>query len=114
MLSSLIKIIILVFLLAVIGFIGLSIWSSACSGPDTGQLEMPSEEDAAYSMYIKNTGGLLFTNDYEQHGQVVGSRIFVLHGFWEMRGKDFKFVDGDIVLDENIFGEIVVEKRDKD
>lgn len=114
MLSSLIKIIILILLVAVVGFVGLSIWSAACARPGTGQPEMPCKEDAAYSVYIKNTGGLILTNDYEQHGQVVGSRIFVLHGFWEMRGKDFKFIASDVALDENIFGEIVVKKRTKD
>ena len=113
MLSTIIKIILLILLIAVIGFIGLSVWSNACARPNAGQIEMPDEEDAAYSVYIKNTGGLLYTNDYEQHGQVAGKRIFILHGFWEMRGRGFKFLDGDIVLDENIFGELVIKKRVK-
>ena len=114
MLSGIIKVIVIIILVGGIGFVGLSIWSAACSGPNTGQPDIPCKEDATYSVYIKNTSGLLYTDDYEQHGQAVGSRIFVLHGFWEMRGKDFKFVDGDVVLDEAIFGEIEVKKRIKD
>lgn len=114
MLSGIIKVIVIIILLGGIGFVGLSVWSAACSGPNTGQPEIPCKEDAAYSVYIKNTSGLLYTDDYEQRGLVIGSRIFELHGFWEMRGKDFKFVDGDVVLDENIFGEIEIKKRIKD
>lgn len=112
MVLNLIKIIALIVILVVVGYVGLSIWSG-CIKQDSGQLDMPDEKEATHSVSIENTGGLLLTNDYEQHGQVVGSRVFILHGFWELRGKDFKYVAGDIVLDENIFGEIVIKRRGK-
>lgn len=110
MLSSIIKIIIIILVLAVIGFIGLSVWSAACSRPDTG-LEMPDIEEATHSFYIENSGGLIFASDYEQHGQVVGKRIFVLKGFWELQGQKFVYKNIDIVLDEAVFGEITVKRR---
>ena len=117
--STVIKTILLIILLGVIGYVGLSVWSCACGGPsliggDTVKSNMPCKEDATHSFQIKNTGGLILASDYEQHGTTVGSRIFVLRGFWELRGNKFSFVAGDIVLDESIFGKITVEKRTKD
>ena len=72
---------------------------------------MPNIEKATHSFYIENTGGKILSSDFEQHGTIKGERIFELHGFWEMKGKKFKFVDGDIKLDEAIFGPITVEER---
>lgn len=97
-----------------ISWIGLSIWSGACAGPANNQPDMPCKEDATHSFYIENTGGLILSSDYEQHGHEAGSRLFILHGFYEMRGNKFKFVNGDIMLNENIFGEITVKRRTKD
>jgi len=109
---KLITIIILVVILLVVGYMGLSVWSS-CQGPDTGQPDMPEIEQATHSFYIENTGGLILSSDYEVHGSEVGSRLFILRGFWEMRGKDFKFVEGDVILNESIFGEITMKRRAK-
>lgn len=108
--STIIKVIILAVMILAIGYGGLCVYSN-CKAPDTGQPGMPNTEKATHSVYIKNTGGLILTSDYEVHGTEVGSRIFILHGFWEMRGQDFKFVEGDIILDEGIFGEIKVKRR---
>jgi len=112
--STIIKGIVLVVMLAALLWVGTCVYSNFIAKPDTGQLDMPCKEDAAYSVYIENTGNLLLTSDYEQHGDLAGSRIFILHGFWEMRGQKFKFLSGDIILDESIFGEITVKKRTKD
>lgn len=112
MLSKLIKLTILITLVGVLAFvIGPCIYFNLIQKPDTGVPDMPSKEDAAYSFSIENTGGLIFSNKYEQQGQVEGSRVFILHGFWEMSGKNFKYVDGDIMLDEAIFGKITVSRR---
>ena len=91
-----------------IGYIGLSFWSSCQidKGPD-----MPDAKEATHEFAIKNTGGLVLSSNYEQHGQVKGERLFILHGYWEMRGKSFKFVDADVQLDEKIFGEIKLKRR---
>ena len=81
--------------------------------PDTGMPDMPNEKQATYSFYIENTGGLILSSDYEQHGQVKGSRLFILHGYWEMRGNKFKHLQSDLPLDENVFGPIIVKRREK-
>jgi len=101
-------IVILVILALVVGPCAYYAWFDK---PDTGVPEMPCKEDASHSFYIENTGGLILASDYEVLGGDVGSRVFVLHGFWELRGKDFKFVDGEVVLNEAIFGEITVKRR---
>ena len=98
-------------LIVVIGWVGLNVWSCAMDRPNTGQPDMPEVNEASHSVYIKNTGNLILTNDYEVHGEEVGSRVFILHGFWEMRGQDFVYKDGKLVLDESIFGIITVKRR---
>ncbi len=109
---KLITIIILIVGVLGVGYFGLTVYSN-CAGPGQGsaQYDMPEQAEATHSFYINNTGGLILSSDYDQHGQGVGERLFLLHGYWELRGKDFKFVDGDIILDENIFGEITVKRR---
>ena len=105
------------FILIIIGIIflcGLAyvIFSVAvtCGGPDTNPHDMPDADKATHS-FSWSSGGLAFSSDYETHGSEVGKRIFILHGYWELRGQKFKYLDGDIVLDENIFGKITVKRR---
>jgi len=108
-----ITIIIIIIIALGAAWVGLSLWSGGCAGPENNRPDMPNEDEATHSFYIENTGGLILATDFEQHGQEIGSRTFVLHGFWELRGKEFKFIDGDIVLDEHIFGDIAVKRRMK-
>ena len=96
---------------AVLVYAGITVWSCIGGQNTPGQTDIPEVEEAAYSVYIKNTGNLILTNDYELIGSEVGSRVFILHGFWELRGQDFVYKDGDIVLDEGIFGEITLKRR---
>ena len=110
MISGIIKLIILVVIIVFLGWIGLSVYSCA-SRQNIGQAGIPDQGEASYSVYIENTGNLILTDDYEAHGQVVGARVFILHGFWELRGQKFAFVEGDIVLNEAIFGEITIKRR---
>ena len=111
MLSTMIKIIILVVMVLFIAWAGLCVYSNWFSEPDTGLPEMPSAEDAAYGVHIENTGNLLLTNDYEIHGEKEGTRTIILHGFWQISGNNFKFVSSDIILNEAIFGEITIRRR---
>ncbi|KKM69546.1 hypothetical protein LCGC14_1449690 [marine sediment metagenome] len=111
MLSNIIKVLVIIFV--VLGLL----WSATCiygnfiAQPDDGSPDMPKTTEATHSVLIKNTGGLLLVTDYEIFGDEVGKRTIVLHSFWEVRGKDFKFVDADIVLDEKIFGVILIKRR---
>lgn len=111
MLNTILKVIVLVVIVAGLSYAGLSIWAGSCKTPDNGGPAMPCSDDAGYSFYIKNTGGLYLSDDYEQYGNIVGERSFTLHGFWQVKGSKYQKVSGDITLDEHIFGEITVEKR---
>ena len=104
-------VVLVVVLVGVIGWVGLTVWSCAMDSPTTGQPGVPKVDEASHSVYIKNTGNLLLTNDYEVLGEGIGSRVFTLHGFWEMRGQEFVYKDCDILLDERIFGEITIKRR---
>ena len=101
-------------LIVVIGWVGLNIWSCVMDKPTTGQAdvpEMPEVAEASHSVYIENTGNLLLASDYEVFGDEAGNRVFILHGFWEMRGQEFVYKDSDLILDEGIFGEITIKRR---
>ena len=107
------KVFLAIIIIAIIvggSYIGLSCWSSCQRAEPLGP-DMPDKVEATHSFHIKNTGGLILSSDYEVYGAEVGSRIFILHGYWEMRGKDFKFLAHDIILDEGIFGIITVKRR---
>lgn len=107
--KGLILIIALLLIVGVVGYFALGVINS-CMGPPN-MPDIPKSDEAAYSLSVKNTGKLLLTDDYEVMGVDVGSRVFILHGFWELTGQDFKFKPGDIVLDEGIFGEITLKRR---
>lgn len=111
MVKFIIGIVLALVLLVIVGWVGLNIYSCAIDKPTTGQPEMPEVAEASHSVYIENTGNLLLASDYEVHGPEVGSRVIILHGFWEMRGQGFEYKPEDIVLDENIFGIITVKRR---
>ena len=111
MLSKMIKIIILVVLLGILFLVGTCVYANFIQKPDLGIPELPDAQDAGYSVHIKNTGGLLLTNDIEIFGEEEGSRVYLLHGYWELSGQDFVFRDRDLVLNESIFGKITVRGR---
>lgn len=111
MLSKMIKGIILLILLGLLFMVGTCVYANFIQKPDLGIPELPEPKDAGYSVHIKNTGGLLLTNDIEIFGEDEGSKIYVLHGYWELSGQDFIFRDQDIVLNENIFGKITIRGR---
>ena len=105
------KVLLIIAVVVLVGVVAWIILAFIPQGNDTGIPDMPKLEQATHSVYIENPGKLLLTSDYEVHGDTVDSRLYILHGFWEMRGNKFKFVDGDIILDESIFGKITVKRR---
>ena len=110
MLKKSLMVIILVVIIVVIAWIGLSVYSCFVR-QDTDMPNMPDQDEASYSVYIENTGNLILTDDYEMHGQVIGSRVFILHGFWEISGQKFEYKGTDLILNEGIFGEITIKRR---
>ena len=73
---------------------------------DRNPRDVPGVEEALYSVVIKNTGNTLFSNDAERQGSIV-----TLEGFWELGKGKYKYNEGTIPLDEDIFGPITVRRR---
>lgn len=112
LIKGILGIVLVIVLVVVIGWVGLNIWSCVMDKPTTGQAEMPEVKEASHSVYIENTGNLLLTSDYEVLGGEAGRRVFILHGFWEMRGQEFVYKDSELILDEGIFGIITIKRRE--
>ena len=107
-------ILVIVLAVVVLGLIvygGMTIYSCAADRPTVGIPDMPEFNEASHSLFIENTGNLLLLDDYEIMGNEVGQRVFTLYGFWEMKKGDFAYNDGELILDERIFGPITFKKR---
>lgn len=111
MVGKILQWIILLVILAVLVYVGLVVWTCNQGPSNPNQPDIPKVNEASHSVHIKNTGNLLFTDDYELIGTEPGSRVFILQSFWEMRGQEFVYKDTELVLDEGIFGEITVRRR---
>lgn len=111
MLSTIIKVTIIIVMTLGIGWGGLCVYANIVDKPPEGTIEMPNSDDAEYSIYIENTGNLLLTSDYEVHGSEPGLRTYILNGFWQVSGNSFKYNGGTLILEEKIFGKITVGRR---
>lgn len=111
MLSAIIKVMIIGVMVLAIAWGGVCAYSNFIAEPDTGLPKMPEVKDVAYGLHIENTGNLILTNDYEVHGEEIGNRVFIVHGYWEVQGNSYKFTPGDIILSERVFGKITVRRR---
>lgn len=105
MLSKLLKILMFVVLLAGIAYVGVCVKANFVD-KSPNEIIMPSVEKAKYALTIENTGQTLFATDYEQYG-----KVYVLRGYWELVGRDFRYRQRDIILDEAVLGKITVERR---
>ena len=104
------KVIVLIVVVVAVGYGAFCCF--AILNPQTGLPNMPDQGEAQFRVYINNTGNILYTDDYTQYGFEEGKRVFILHGYWELSGKDFKYRDRNSPpLDEAIFGEITIKRR---
>jgi hypothetical protein len=71
-----------------------------------GKPELPSADKAAYAIQVQSTGQVLFSNKIDDKGQLI-----TLHGFWELANTKFQYRKGDLILDEKLFGQIKVSRR---
>ena len=109
--KRIIKLLMIIVLIGVIAYGGMCVYGNFF-GPDAvPSYEVPSKVDASYSLVVKNTATVILTNDYEAFGNEVGSRVFYLYGYWELIGREFKYVEDTLVLSEQTFGEIELKRR---
>lgn len=107
MLNKVIKVILIVALIGVVGYCGACIYGNFVNRGDTKSPALPTVDKAAYTVHIENTGNILLTNRYEMVGGV-----YILHNYWEMVGNQFKYRGRDLVLDQKIFGDITIHRRE--
>jgi len=104
--KKMILILVLLVIVAVLFWIGMSVYANFFQKPEGSLPEMPDIEKATYSVLIKNTHNLLLTDEYEKQGT-----IYILDGYWQLMGQKWEYRDSRLVLDEAIFGTIEVKRR---
>jgi hypothetical protein len=107
--SKAIKIILLVVIVCGVVYGGLTVYANFAGGD--GKVKTPDIKEAQYTVVIENTGSLYYVSKFEQFGSKVGARTFVLHSFWELSGRDFRYRQRDLILDEKIYGTITIRPR---
>ena len=105
-LKKILIVLILLVVLAIVSYIGISIYAAFINGPE-GTSTLPDIEKASYLVYIENTGNLLLTDEYEHQGS-----IYILNGYFELIGQKWKYRSFEIILDEKIFGKIEIKRRE--
>ncbi len=106
MLTRILKVVVLIVLLLFLAYAGMCVYGNIVGSKTPGQVETPKIEDAQYTVNIANTGGVVFTDSYEEFG-----RVYILHGYWELAGQEFRYHKGDLALDTEIFGKITITRR---
>lgn len=105
---------VMLLIIAVLGFAYLVVsLVGSCVTNQPKTIKLPEVKDAAYVAIIQNTGKAYLTPNYEQFGTIPGKRTFVLHKFFELTGQSYQLRDRDLILDENIYGQINIKRRDK-
>lgn len=113
--KTVVRVIFIVLLVVTIAYAGTCAYANffASSPEETSSVKLPSVDKAMYSLVVNNTGTVILTDSYEEFGDKIGARTYVLHGYWELRGKEFRYIPGDITLSETLFGEITMKVRAK-
>ena len=108
---TVIRILMILVLIVLLAYGAVCVYGNFFSDKGNIEIEMQRESEARYSLVVKNTATVILTNDFEIFGDEVGSRVYLLHGYWELVGTEFRYYDSDIVLSEQIFGEIILKGR---
>lgn len=109
--ARILRITMLIVLICFLAYLGTCIYGNFFAPDASTGVKLPDSDDARYSLVVKNTATVILTNDYEVFGENVGQRIYILHGYWELVGNDFKYNKGDITMPETVFGEISLKIR---
>ena len=108
MFKSVIKVLSIIIMVAALGYFAVCSFSAfkSCNN------EAPDLPKAAYSVTVKYTKLTIFTDKLDIADSLeVGKKVYTLHGYWEAVKGKFVFKNIDLVLDEKVFGPIVVGKR---
>jgi hypothetical protein len=98
------KLLVILFIVGIFGYIGIAIFANCQAG--MGVYNIPKPSEAPYQVEIKNTGNVLFADNYDTQGGVI-----TIDGYWQLTDDKFKFIDNELKLDQAIFGTITVRRR---
>ncbi len=102
-LSGILKIVVLVFMVIGLAYLG------ACAYANFIQnrvVNAPDSNKAQYEVVVTATGTTLYSDEVLQNGAIIK-----LEGYFEMVDGKWRYRDGEITLDQDIFGKIVVRRR---
>ena len=99
----------LIALIGTLAYAGACVYANFAS--PTSAIDMPDEEEASYSLVIKNTATVVLTNDYKVLVDDSGASTYYLNGYWELTGDKFTYRSNEIILSEDTFGEIILQRR---
>jgi hypothetical protein len=112
MLKKIAQVLVIILLLMAVAYFVACTYMNFFAAPSIpGQIKLPDAKTATYSVTVANTGTLLLTNNYETLSDTPGSRVYVLHGYWELSGQEYREHKNDITLDERVFGNITIKRR---
>lgn len=104
------KIIFGIVIALVVVFAAITVYGNWFSGKP-GEIKTPDVKDATYALTVKNTGTVIMATKVEVVGEAVGSRTYILNGYWELQGSKFVQKSGQLVMAEKVWGEITMKRR---
>ena len=105
LLSVALKLVVIIIGIAVIGYFALSIIADRAE--NRIDASVPSVNDAQYQFKFKTMGIVVYTDKYD----TTGEGKYILHGFYNLDKRGWKFHKTDLPLDEHYFGDIIIERR---
>ncbi len=111
MVSNILKVVLIIGIILAVGYAAVACYVNFGQNDPNAPPTMPDVREAAYTLQIKNTGSVVLAKTYEQIGDTIGKRIYILNGYWEISGNDFVYNDTRLIMNEKTFGEIVVRHR---
>ncbi len=110
--SLIIKSLIIIIAATVIFYFGISVYGNIILGrvvADNGLPVYPSISKAQYEITLTTTGEKLLAKEYENTKE----GIYVLNGYYSLKGGTWRWTDRALSLDTSYFGEIKIERRVK-
>ncbi len=101
------KIVILIILLAALMWVGTCAYANIVERLGNNSPKMPEIDKARYTVIVRSIGETYLTNKYTK----LSDTQYILHGYWEVKNKKYRFHAIDLLLDEYYFGDILVERR---
>lgn len=109
--AMVLKIILLLAIIGVIGFVAYSCFFNKDDGVVKTDPGAPSADVAPFKLTVRATGNIYYAKIMVTTGTVMGQRTFTLNRYYEQVGGKYTFKEATVILRETDFGEITAERR---